>query len=127
MKMDLSDGIKQNKNSCREKSRTAVLCCHATILTVVELDDLFLIDVLGQFSTLRQADEFTFYSCFVVLNVCWKMVAVFKSFLNGSQTATSFTQADYIASAYLVRSDIDFCRLQLRDRVLPIDALQRGS
>lgn len=108
MKRGSGEGVKNNKKATAEEISNSCFFVVMQRLTVVELDDLFFIDVLGQFSTLRQADEFTFYSCFVVFNVCWKMRTVFQSFLNGSQTAASFTQADYIASAYLVRSDIDF-------------------
>lgn len=53
---------KNNKKATAEEISNSCFFVVMQRLTVVELDDLFFIDVLGQFSTLRQADEFTFYS-----------------------------------------------------------------
>lgn len=78
------------------------------ILTVVELDDLLLVDVLRQLRTFRQTDQFAFHGGVVVLQVSRKMRAVFQSFLDGRKAAASFTQADDVANAYAERRDVHF-------------------
>ena len=87
---------------------TLLLLVVVEILTVVELDDLLLIDILGQLSAFRQTDVFAFNSGFCILQVCRKVIAVGNRFFNGSEAAASFTQSDYVAQAYAEGSDVDF-------------------
>lgn len=92
----------------RINPEASVIPAKSEILTVVELDDLFLIDILGKLGTFWQTDIFTFERSFSIFQVSWKVVTVSKSFFDGSHALALLAKTDNVAQAYTVRSDVDF-------------------
>lgn len=95
-----------------EKNRrpygTAIRCLKMKILTAVELDDLLLVDLLGQFSALWQADVLAFKSSFVEFQVVRKVMTAFHRFFDNFQAAASLAKTDNVAWSNNVGWDIDF-------------------
>ena len=78
------------------------------ILTAVELDDLLLVDLLGQFSALWQADVLAFKSSLVEFQVVRKVMTAFHRFFDYFQAAASLAKTDNVAWSNNVGWDIDF-------------------